>query len=111
MKRLLVICITAVPLLALGGLGIAQGGDPSRLGGAATANPRFHNLAAAKQAGYTFHLPELSGKTCISHGSIGAMGDHFVNGSLLDGTLDPAHPEARVYVTKPGGGFRRAAPA
>jgi hypothetical protein len=109
MKRLLVICITAVPLLALGGLGIAQAGDRSDVGGAATANARFHNLDAANQAGYTFHLPELSGKTCISNGSVGAMGDHFVNGSLLDGTLDPAHPEALVYVTKPNGGFRLAA--
>jgi hypothetical protein len=109
MKRLLVICIAAVPLLALGGYGIAQAGERSDVGGAATANARFHNLDAAQQAGYTFHLPELSGKTCISNGSVGAMGDHFVNTSLLDEKLDPAHPEALVYATKPGGGFRLAA--
>jgi hypothetical protein len=109
MKRLLVICIAALPFLAVGGFEIAQAGDRSDVGGAASANARFHNFPASQEAGYTFHLPELSGKTCISNGAVGAMGDHFVNGSLLDEKLDPAHPEALVYATKPGGGFRLAA--
>jgi hypothetical protein len=109
MKRLLVICIAALPFLALGGFGIAQAGDRSDVGGAASANARFHNFRASQDAGYTFHLPELSGNTCISNGSVGAMGDHFVNTSLLDETLDPARPEVLVYATKRNGDYRLAA--
>ena len=109
MKRLLVICIAAVPLLAIGGFAIAQAGDRADVAGAAKATARFHDLDAAQHAGYTFHLPELTGKTCIANGSVGAMGDHFVNTSLLDKTLDPAQPEALVYATRPDGSYQLAA--
>jgi hypothetical protein len=34
---------------------------------------------------------------CVSGPDQGAMGVHFVNGSLLDGALDPAQPEALIY--------------
>ena len=39
---------------------------------------------------------------CVSGPEVGAMGVHFVNGSLVDGTLDPDHPEALIYEIKNG---------
>jgi hypothetical protein len=34
---------------------------------------------------------------CVSGSDHGAMGIHYVNSSLLNGTLDPKHPQALIY--------------
>jgi hypothetical protein len=34
---------------------------------------------------------------CVSGSDHGAMGIHYVNGNLLNGTIDVAHPQALVY--------------
>lgn len=34
---------------------------------------------------------------CVTGPDQGAMGIHYVNGALLNGTLDPAHPQALIY--------------
>jgi hypothetical protein len=39
---------------------------------------------------------------CVSGPEVGAMGVHFVNGGLVDGTLDVEHPEALIYEFKDG---------
>ena len=39
---------------------------------------------------------------CVSGPEVGAMGVHFVNGALVDGTLDVNHPEALIYEFKNG---------
>ena len=56
---------------------------------AATAQYMDVNVAIA--AGYG---PFLG---CVSGTDHGAMGMHYVNGALLNGTLDPAHPQALIY--------------
>jgi hypothetical protein len=41
---------------------------------------------------------------CVSGPLEGAMGVHFVNAALVDGALDPAHPEALIYEFRGGVG-------
>jgi hypothetical protein len=40
---------------------------------------------------------------CVSGGDFGAMGMHFVNGSLIDGEIDVNHPEILLYEPLPNG--------
>lgn len=40
---------------------------------------------------------------CISGPDHGAMGIHYVNGSLLNGPIDPAHPQALIYEPQENG--------
>ncbi|AHG93382.1 hypothetical protein J421_5847 (plasmid) [Gemmatirosa kalamazoonensis] len=60
------------------------------------ATTRFHRFDAARKASYTY----LFMNTCMTDGSApsrGAMGYHYVNTGLLDGTVDVATPEALLY--------------
>ena len=94
MKKLLVIASAAA---ALAFAGVATASGLFGLLDSMKATLPYHDLEAAKAAGYTFRLPELSGKTCIVQPGEGAMGVHMVNTSLLDAVLDPKAPEALVY--------------
>src|SRR5215217_1876246 len=47
----------------------------------------FTSLTLAKEAGYEVALTD-----CMSNGDLGAMGVHFGNPSLIDGTVDAMHP-------------------
>jgi hypothetical protein len=61
------------------------------------ATHAYHDVAAARAAGYA---PFLG---CVSGSQEGAMGTHFVNGDLVgDGVLDPARPEALMYEARNG---------
>lgn len=56
---------------------------------------QFRDVNVAESAGW------LTGTGCVSGPNIGAMGVHFINGSLVgDGTLDPQRPEALIYEAK-----------
>jgi hypothetical protein len=56
------------------------------------ATQAYHDVAAARAAGYAQFLG------CVSGPQEGAMGIHFVNADLVgDGVLDPARPEALMY--------------
>jgi len=52
----------------------------------------FTSFNAAKTAGYSTALTD-----CMSNGDVGAMGVHFGNVSLIDGAVDPLHPEVLIY--------------
>jgi hypothetical protein len=52
----------------------------------------YTSLALAKQAGYNTAITD-----CMSNGDEGAMGVHFGNTSLIDGTANPTHPEVLIY--------------
>jgi hypothetical protein len=43
---------------------------------------------------------------CVSGGDFGAMGMHFLNGSLLDGEVVPEKPEILLYEPLPNGRIR-----
>ena len=65
------------------------------------ATERFKDVAVAEREGYGL----LFG--CVSGGDWGAMGLHFVNLPLvIDGELDPAHPEIVIYEPAPNGRLR-----
>jgi hypothetical protein len=55
------------------------------------ANSQYQDVGAATAAGYG---PFLG---CVSGSDHGAMGIHYVNPTLLNGTVDPAHPQALIY--------------
>jgi hypothetical protein len=55
------------------------------------ATKQFINVNAATAAGYA---PFLG---CISGSDHGAMGIHYVNGTLLNGEIDVSRPQALIY--------------
>jgi hypothetical protein len=55
------------------------------------ATSQYMDVNVATAAGYG---PFLG---CVSGTDHGAMGIHYVNSSLLNGTLDPTHPQALIY--------------
>jgi hypothetical protein len=66
------------------------------------ATEQYRNVEEAIKGGYGL----LFG--CVSGGDFGAMGLHFVNGSLVfdDGELDVARPEIVLYEPLPNGRMR-----
>ena len=109
-KRLSIMIVAVIPLLALTSYAVASI-ERSAAAQAASATAAFHDLDAAQAAGYTVHVQELSGATCIANGAGGAMGDHFANGSrLLDGgVINASTPEALVYEQRNNGTFKLVA--
>jgi len=84
--------------------------SPSDLQIARANSARFNSVGQATAADYGL-LPEGAPlHECIaSFDDTGAMGLHYINGNLLDGTLDPANPEALVYAPDGHGNLRLAA--
>jgi hypothetical protein len=60
---------------------------------AATFKYRDVNVALAE--GYA-PIP-IKGAWCVEHPTDGAMGIHYLNPALVDGTLDPLRPELLLY--------------
>ena len=69
-------------------------------------------VKAVRQATAQFQNVENAGPDyalqfgCVSGGDFGAMGMHFVNGSLVDGDIDVNHPEILLYEPLPNGRLR-----
>ncbi len=64
------------------------------------ATVSFHDIDAARAAGYTVELPQteaFGGGTCIANGAEGAMGIHLLSPGRADGTLDAADPDVLLY--------------
>lgn len=59
------------------------------------ATQPYTDLQAAIAAGYV-KFPDLHGD-CVAQPGQGGMGIHYLNASLVDGQLDPLHPELLVY--------------
>jgi len=87
----LVVALGAFSAMAFGST------DKSSLAAAKNATAGFRNVDRAAAAGYA-ELRDAKGVACIAMPGMGAMGIHYVNGSLVkDAVLDPRHPEALVY--------------
>jgi hypothetical protein len=69
------------------------------------ATARFHEFAEADTAGWNFLIPDPTGPSCFS-GPDGGMGYHYANTGLLDGTVNPAEPEALLYEPQKNGQLR-----
>src|SRR3954454_17349549 len=69
------------------------------LSDARAATAQFHQIDAARAAGYTVEVADLNNVTCIddSAGHTGGMGIHFLNPSLLDANVDESTPELVIY--------------
>jgi hypothetical protein len=65
------------------------------------ATERFKDVSVAEAEGYALKFG------CVSGPDDGAMGLHYVNGSLVDsGVLDAYHPQIVIYEAAPNGGLR-----
>jgi hypothetical protein len=108
--RLLAFALVALPILAIAGYAAASN-ERSEAAVATAATARFHDLDAAQDAGYTIHVADTAGLTCIAQAGEGAMGDHFANGNLLvdSGVIDAAKPEALVYEQRNNGSYKLVA--
>ena len=108
--HVLVAALVALPVLAVAGFGAASN-ERSDAAVASAVTARFHDLDAAQAAGYTIHVADAAGLTCIAQPGEGAMGDHFANASLLfdGGVIDAAKPEVLVYEQRNDGTFKLVA--
>ena len=92
LKRVLVGLAVAVSLAVVGIAFATNVFDDIR-----QATARYHDLSKAETAGYA-EFPDAQGIRCIELPGTGAMGVHYVKGSLVgDAVLDPQRPEALVY--------------
>jgi len=107
-RALLTVAGAVVLLLTTAAVATA---DNDGLSAARAATAQFHRLDAAKAAGYTVEVADLNGITCIDDivGHTGGMGIHFLNPSLLDGSLDEANPELVIYEPTKNGEMRLVA--
>jgi hypothetical protein len=116
MRKSLVLAVFAVvPVLAVAGFAAAAGGGQSQLDVVRGATAAFHDIGAARAAGYTVELNESIANGGLTDGSCivnkdaaagGAMGVHMVNPGLVDGTADDANPEVLLYEKRNDGSFK-----
>lgn len=87
-----------MPLLRQAGLGSAVDRDLAAL---RRATASFHDADAAAAAGWS---AAITG--CMAGGSAGAMGFHYGNVALIDGTAEVERPELLLYEPTRNGGLR-----
>ena len=102
----------AVALGACGAEAPSLSGDASAVHGARgeldaalaqlqRATAPYHDFDAAVRAGYGTRITP-----CWTHRTQGAMGYHYGNPALIDGTVDLLQPEVLMYEPQPGGHLR-----
>jgi hypothetical protein len=107
LRHLIVPLVLILPIPTAAALA-GGGNERSAAAEAASATAVFHDVERAKNAGYG-ELRDAAGIACISKPGVGTMGIHYVNGGLLDGTIDPRHPEALVYEPEANGKLKLSA--
>jgi hypothetical protein len=108
-KRVVLIVLGLVPVLALAGYAAASGGDNGLVRDVRNATEQYRNVATAEAAGYG-EFRDAAGLACIEMPGVGGMGVHYVNGGLVgDAVVDPLRPEAVVYAQGGGGALKLAA--
>ena len=75
------------------------------------ATARFRDFHTAKQAGYNALVVDVDGLSCIENQPVGGMGSLYAKPKLLmdGGAIDPAEPEALVFVSGAAGHPKLAA--
>ena len=108
-KKLLVLFLATLTIPVGAGLALAAGAN-SPTAEARAATTQYHDISLAIADGYG-EFRDAQGIACIEQPGVGAMGVHFVKGSLVgDTVLDPAQPEALVYEPRPyTGGYKLVA--
>lgn len=101
-----VTALVASSLLATTGTAVAAS-DGTNAARSATA--RYHNIANAVADGYRL-LTDAAGIACIDKPGVGAMGVHYVKGSLVGDPRERARtPELLVYEPRENGRMRLVA--
>jgi len=77
--------------------GITEPEIPAGVTALHTALAPYASFTLALADGYDVAITD-----CMSNGDEGAMGIHYGNPSLIDGLVDPLHPEVLIY--EPGSG-------
>jgi hypothetical protein len=90
LRRLLAAAAVATALSSLL-VSPAAAEDGGGLAAVRKATNRFHDVEKAKNANY---LPALA---CFDLPGVGGMGQHLINGDLMNGTVSPTRPQALVY--------------
>jgi hypothetical protein len=100
----------AALVLAISQVAIVAAAADGELQAARAASARFNSLGQAADAGYGPLPAGVPLHDCIAalDGS-GAMGFHWLDGALLDTTLDPAQPEVLVFAPDGQGNLKLAA--
>ena len=111
-KRIVIAIMAALPVLAIAGYAAAD--DQSELAAVRRVTAEFHNVDAAKAAGYELGYVNGAGNRiitgCIAHPTAGAMGYHYFNKELIDDlVVDVSKPEGLVYAPAPDGGLKLVA--
>lgn len=104
-KILLIACLNAALLLVAAASATAGNGG---LSDARAATAPFQRLDAAIAAHYDTEVIDVNGIACIDDPT-GGMGIHYLNGNLLDGTVNAASPELVIYEPMPNGRMRLVA--
>jgi hypothetical protein len=86
-----VIAMALLLAVTLGSTATVGANAQSELDALKAATAPFQSLDAASQAGYEPFMD------CFDNPGTGAMGYHYVNGSLMDLTVEALAPEAMVY--------------
>lgn len=89
----------------------SAGAERSVTDEAKRATARFRDFHTAKQAGYNALVVDVDGLSCIDHQPLGGMGRLYAKPTLLmdGGAIDPAEPEALVFVPNADGQAKLAA--
>jgi hypothetical protein len=103
-----------VGVVAFGGNGVATAAAQDELAVVRQVTARFHDVDAAKAAGYELGYVNGAGNRiitgCIAHPTAGAMGYHYFNKELIDDlVVDALKPEGLVYAPAPNGGLKLVA--
>jgi hypothetical protein len=77
---------------ACGGARVRTVPVPEQVEALRAALEPYTSLALAKKAGYSTPITD-----CMSNGDTGAMGLHFGNAALIDGTPEALRPEVLIY--------------
>jgi len=103
LRRLLTPALVVVAVCGVAATAAYAHGDLDKVRRATAA---YRSVAVAEQAGYG-KLVDVNGIACIDMPGMGAMGVHYVNGSLVeDPRIDPLRPEAIVYEPDRAGHLR-----
>jgi hypothetical protein len=98
--------LLAAATVAVVGLVVASaatGDNNGGLGAARAATAKFQQFSAAA-AGGRGELKDAVGIACIDAPGLGAMGIHWVKGSIVgDGAVNPTDPEAVIYEPQANG--------
>jgi hypothetical protein len=108
------VLIAIVGLAAFGANAVSTAAGQDALAVVRQVTAKFHDIDAAKAAGYELGYLNGAGNRiisgCIANPGVGVMGYHYFNKALIDDLqVDPQKPEGLVYASGPEGQLKLVA--